>query len=109
MGLCFSKPDKKDILKDSREAIECNARSLAVCTELAENVLKTKVARLCDAVKYMTPTTSEGAMRMDKKISALAGDLKIVLSKGSERSLVQAEDIVKDLSNAIAERNTYTA
>ena len=89
MGFCFSSPKKKDVLADSNQI-------------LADNV-----ERLYDAVKYMTPTTIAGAIQADKKIGALAGDLKIVLSKG-ERTLVKAADIVGDLDTAIVERNSYT-
>lgn len=108
MGFCFSSPDKKELLADSREYIEDNARVLSVCTELAEGELRTRVERAYDAVRYMTPTAVAGATQADKKIGALAGDLKIALSKGSDRALVQAEDIVKDLTVAIAERNSFT-
>lgn len=108
MGFCFSSPDRKELLAESREFIEDNARVLSVCKELAEGELETAVERVYDAVRYMTPTTAAGAAQADKKISALAGDLKIALSKGSDRSLSQAEDIIKDLNVAIAERNSYT-
>ncbi len=107
MGFCFSSPDKKDILADNREMIEDNARVLSVCVELAEGELKDSVEKVYDAVRFMTPTTAVGASQADKKIGALAGDLKIALSKGKERALLQAEDIIKDLNVAIAERNSY--
>ena len=107
MGFCFSSPDKKNILADSRAMVEDNARVLSVCVTLAEGGLKDSVDKLYDAVRYMLPTTDVGAMQADKKIGALAGDLKIALSKGKERALLQAEDIVKDLNIAIAERNSY--
>ncbi|MDE7464483.1 MAG: hypothetical protein K2M48_05585 [Clostridiales bacterium] len=108
MGFCFSSPDKKELLADSREYIESNARVLSVCTELAEGELRVGVERVYDAVRYMTPTAVAGATQADKKIGALAGDLKIVLSKGGNRSIVQAEDILKDLNVAVAERNSFT-
>ncbi|MCM1368060.1 MAG: hypothetical protein NC184_04540 [Roseburia sp.] len=108
MGLCFSKSSKKKLLAESREFVENNARVLGVCAEIAEGELKDKTAKVYDAVKYMLPTTSAGAAQADKKIGALAGDLKIALSKGKERSLVQAEDILKDINAAVAERNSYT-
>lgn len=108
MGFCFSKPDKKELLADSREYIETNARTLSVCAELADAELKDDVERVYDAVRYMTPTTAAGATQADKKIGALAGDLKIALSKGSNRSLDRAEDLIKDLNAAVAERNSYT-
>ena len=87
MGFCFSSPNKKDVLADSNQILADNARVLSVCVELAEGELRKNVERLYDAVKYMTPTTIAGAIQADKKIGALAGDLKIVLSKG-ERTLV---------------------
>lgn len=108
MGFCFSKPDKKEILAESRELVEANARVLCVCAELAEGELKSKTDKVYDAVRYMTPTTAAGATQADKKISALAGDLKIALSKGKDRTLLQADDIIKDLTAAIAERNSYS-
>ncbi len=107
MGLCFSSPDKKEVLADNREMVESNARVLSVCVELAEGNLRESVERVYDAVRYMIPTTSAGAMQADKKIGALAGDLKIALSKGKDRALMQAEDIIKDINVAIAERNSY--
>ncbi len=108
MGFCFSSPDKKELLAESREYIESNTRTLSVCVELADGELKDATSRMYDAVRYMTPTTAAGATQADKKIGALSGDLKIALSKGNDRSLVQAEDIIKDLNAAIAERNSYT-
>ncbi len=108
MGFCFSKPDKKEILADSREYVESNARVLSVCVELAEGDIRESVEHVYDAVRYMTPTVSAGATQADKKIGALAGDLKIALSKGKERALLQAEDIIKDLKVAIAERESYS-
>ncbi len=108
MGFCFSSPDKKELLAESREYIETNARILSVCAELAEGELNESVGRVYDAVRYMTPTTVAGATQADKKIGALAGDLKIALSKGKDRALDQAADIIKDLNAAIAERNSYT-
>ena len=107
MGFCFSSPKKKDVLADSGEILADNARILSVCVELAEGDLRRDVEKLYDAVKYMTPTTSAGATQSDKKIGALAGDLKIALSKGNERALLQAEDIIKDINVAIVERNSY--
>lgn len=107
MGFCFSSPKKKDVLADSNQILADNARVLSVCVELAEGELRKNVERLYDAVKYMTPRTIAGAIQADKKIGALAGDLKIVLSKG-ERTLVKAADIVGDLDTAIVERNSYT-
>lgn len=108
MGLCFSKPSKKKLLAESRGFIEDNARVLCVCVELAEGELKDKTVKAYDAVRYMLPTTSVGATQSDKKIGALAGDLKIALSKGKDRALLQAEDILKDIGAAVAERNSYT-
>lgn len=109
MGLCFSKPDKKKLLEESRELVDSNARILCVCAELAEGELGAKTEKAYDAVRYMTPSATAGAAQADKKIGALAGDLKIALSKGKERSLAQAEDILKDLNVAIVERNSYTS
>lgn len=106
MGFCFSSPKKKDILADSAEILSDNARTLSVCVELAEGELRPDVEKIYDKVKYMTPTTVAGATQADKKIGALAGDLKIVLSK-STRTLMQAADLVKDINAAIAERNSY--
>ncbi|MCH5163145.1 MAG: hypothetical protein J1G38_06625 [Clostridiales bacterium] len=108
MGFCFSSPDKKDLLADSREYVESNARVLSVCVELAEGELKEEVERAYDSVRYMTPTAAAGATQVDKKIGALAGDLKIALTKGKDSSLAKAEDILKNLNIAIAERNSYT-
>ncbi len=108
MGFCFSSPDRKELLADSREYIEDNARVLSVCVELAEGALRDDVERAYDAVRYMTPTAVVGATQADKKIGALAGDLKIELSKGNERALEQASEIIKDLNTAIAERNSFT-
>ncbi len=108
MGFCFSSPDKKEILADNREMIESNARVLSVCAELADGELGKAVERVYDAVRYMIPSTAVGAAQADKKIGALAGDLKIALSKGKDRALLQAEEIVKDIDAAIAERNSYT-
>ncbi len=108
MGFCFSSPDKKELLADSREYIESNARTLCVCMELAEGELRDEVERVYDDVRFMTPTAAAGVTQVDKRIGALAGDLKIALSKGSGRSIVQAEDLIKDLKAAIAERSSYT-
>ena len=107
MGFCFSSPDKKELLADSREIVEANARVLSVCVELAEGSLHEAVERVYDAVRYMIPTAAAGAMQADKKIGALAGDLKIALSKGKDRALSQAEEIIKNINVAIAERNSY--
>ncbi|MBD5131372.1 MAG: hypothetical protein HDT28_02080 [Clostridiales bacterium] len=107
MGFCFSKPDKKKLLQESRELVENNARLLAVCKELATGELQDSVERAYNAVKFMTPTAKAGATQVDKKINALAGDLKIALSKSNDRGLLQAEDIIKDLNIAITERNAY--
>ncbi|MCH5161214.1 MAG: hypothetical protein J1G04_04200 [Clostridiales bacterium] len=107
MGFCFSSPDKKDVLADSRDMINDNARVLYVCVEMSTGKLKEGIEKAYDDVRYMTPTTVVGAMQVDKKIGALAGDLKIALSKGSDRALAQADDIVKDLAAAIVERNSY--
>lgn len=108
MGFCFSSPDKKELLRESRELVEDNARILSVCKELATGELQQNVDRIYDAVRYMTPTTIAGAMLADKKINALAGDLKIALSKSNDRGVLQAEDTLKDLKAAVAERNSYT-
>ena len=109
MAFCFSKPDKKDLLAESRERIENNERTLAVCKELAEDdtELEQKVARVYDAVRYMTPSASAAVMQCDKKIFALAGDLKIALTKGRDRDISHAESILRDIDVAIVERNSY--
>lgn len=107
MGFCFSSPDKKKLLAESRELIADNARLLSVCKEIAEGELTAPTERAYDAVRYMTPTTVAGATQVDKKINALAGDLKIALSKSNARGNLQAEDLLKDLSVAIAERNSF--
>ena len=107
MGFCFSSPDKKEILKENRELIEDNARILCVSKELASGELKEKVVRVYDRARYNVPTANVGAIQVDKKINALAGDLKIALSKSNDRGMAQAEDIVKDLEIALTERNAY--
>ncbi|MDE6401374.1 MAG: hypothetical protein K2L54_02045 [Clostridiales bacterium] len=107
MGFCFSSPDKKEILKENRELVEDNARILCVCKDIAVGEIKDRVAQAYDRARYIVPTVVVGAMQIDKKINALAGDLKIALSKGKERGLLQAEEIVKDLEIAFAERNSY--
>lgn len=107
MGFCFSKPNKKKILEESRELVEDNARMLSVCKELAPDKLRQDVDEIFAAVRYMTPTAAAGANQIDKKINALAGDLKIALSKGNERGLLQAEEIVRGLKISIAERNSF--
>lgn len=107
MGFCFSKPNKKKILEENRELIEGNARMLSVCKELATEKLGGDIDEVYAAVKYMTPIAVAGAIQADKKINALAGDLKIALSKGNDRGLLQAEDIIRNLKIAIAERNSY--
>lgn len=107
MGFCFSKPDKKELLKDNRELIEANTRILAVCKELAQGELSERVERVYESVRYMTPTTRPGALVFDKKINAYAGDLKIALSKENDRGKAQAEDILHDMELAVAERNAY--
>ena len=43
----------------------------------------------------------------DKKIFALAGDLKIALTKGRDRDIAHAESILRDIDVAIVERNSY--
>lgn len=108
MGFCFSSPDKKELLNESRERLDDNARILSVCKELAVGELQQQVERIYDAVRYMTPTAAVGAAQADKKINAFAGDLKIALSKGNDRGAAQAEDIIKSLTIAVAERNSYT-
>lgn len=109
MGICFSSTDKKELLAESREMVAANARTLNVCAELAEGELHDTVEKVYDSVRYMLPTSETGAMQADKKIGALSGDLKIALSKGSNRATGQAQDILKDLQTAIAERNSYTS
>ena len=108
MGLCFSSPDKKELLEDSRELVESNARVLSVCVELAEGDVQKAVERVYDAVKYMMPSALAQVAQLDKKISSLAGDLKIVLSKGKERAELGAPEVIEKLDVAIAERNSYT-
>ena len=107
MGFCFSKPDKKELLNDSRIRVEDNTRILEVCKEIALGEMKESAERVYDAVRYMTPSDKVGAAQADKMINALAGDLKIALSKGNDRGIIQAEEIIKDLNVAIAERNSY--
>ncbi len=109
MAFCFSKPNKKELLADSRERIADNERTLAVCKELAEDdtELDRKVALVYDAVRYMTPSASASVMQCDKKIFALAGDLKIALTKGRDRDIAHAESILRDIDVAIVERNSY--
>ncbi len=108
MGFCFSSPDKKELLAESRELVDANARVLSVCVELADDALREKVERAYDAVRYMIPTDVAGATQADKKIGALAGDLKIALSKGNDRGVLRAEDLLRDIDIAVAERNSYT-
>lgn len=107
MGFCFSKPDKKEILKENRELAEDNARILCVCKDIASGEVKELTESAYESVRYMTPTVSVGAAQADKKINALAGDLKIALSKGNERGLDRAREILGELKVAIAERNSY--
>lgn len=106
---CFSKPKKKELLAESRELIDSNVRTLSVCNELAEDEadIAQKVAAAYDAVRYSTPSASVSVMQADKKINALAGDLKIALTKGRDRDLKHAEEILRDIEIAVAERNAY--
>lgn len=110
MGLCFSKPDKKQLLGESRERVDNNARVLSVCVELAEDdtELEQKVTAVYDSVKFMTPSAASAVAQADKKIYALAGDLKIALTKGRDRDKVHAEAIIRDIEVAVAERISYT-
>lgn len=108
MGFCFSSPDKKQLLAESRELVENNARLLNVCVQLAEGDLRVRTQKAYDSVRYMIPTARAAATQVDKKINALCGDLKIALSKGSDRALAQADDLLGDLFAAIAERNSFS-
>lgn len=109
MGLCFSKPKKKQLLAESRERIQANVRTLAVCLELSDDEAETEphIKRVYDDVSYMTPSALVAVMQLDKKINALAGDLKIALTKGKERDVAKALAILRDLELIVVERNTY--
>lgn len=106
MGLFFKK-SKKDALADSRARVEDNARILKVCAELAPKELSERIARIADDVKYMTPSAVDAVTACDKKIYALAGDLKIAVSKDGARALSAAEEPIKELERVIAERKAY--
>ncbi len=107
MGFCFSSPDKKEILKENRELTEDNARLLRVCAEIADGDIKDRIAKVYDRARYTVPTVTVGAIQVDKKINALAGDLKIALCKGGDRGILQAEETIKNLELAFAERESY--
>ena len=102
----FKKKAAAQNLKD-RELIENNAGAIDALIVLAYNdEIKAKFKALKERVKYIIPLVEEKAYSMDKKISALIGDIKIELSKynGDEKGTVKINNLVKELEVLVAER-----
>ena len=90
-----------------RELIEKNSGSVDALIVLAyDDAMKAKLKALKEQIKYIMPLVDEKAYNMDKKVSALIGDIKIELSKynGEEKVAVKINNLVKELEVLVAER-----
>ena len=90
-----------------RELIEKNSGAIDALVVLAyDDAVKAKLKALKEQVKYIIPLVDEKAYSMDKKVSALIGDIKIELSKynGEEKVAAKITNLIRDLEVLVAER-----
>lgn len=105
--MCFKRKKSVDKVKEDRELISFNSRSVETLLVHAENnqELTAELNDLQTKLKYLMPSEKSDVTDYDKKIKNKIGDMKIALTKSDGESSSKAMDILKDIKLAIAERN----
>lgn len=105
--MCFFRNKISDKVKEDRELIEFNSRSIDAIIVLAKdndefiNELKALQGKL----KYLIPSEKSKIFDFDKTIKNKIGDLRIVLTKSDGEVTNKATDILLDMKLAVADRN----
>ena len=101
---------KKDSVqsKNDRDLIANNTVAMEGLLAITEDEdVKAQLKVLKEKIKYTTALTEEKGYSVDKKIAGVIGDLKIEITKnkGDEKSSAKIENLLKELSALVAERN----
>ena len=107
--MCIFKRKKvADKVKEDRELIELNAKSIDSLIVLAKDnqELISQLKDLKEAVKYLIPSENSKVIDYDKTIKNKIGDLRIALTKSNGENSKKIEEATGDLKLAIADRNT---
>lgn len=106
MGL-FGQKREADKVKEDRELISFNEKSIASLIVLAEgnDELIKELQKLQEKLKYLTPTSDSKISDFDKKIKNTLQDLKVVLIKTANSEQNQKINMMlSDIKLLIADR-----
>ena len=105
--MCFKKKKNVDKVKEDRELVAFNSKSIETLLVHAEKNqdLTNELKELQNKLNYLIPSIKSEILDYDKKIKNKIGDMKIALTKSDGETSNKAEDILKDIKIAIAERN----
>lgn len=106
--LFFKKKKVADKVKEDRELIETNSKSLDALIVIAKDneVAVNELKGLQEKLKYLIPSDNSKVEDCDKKIKNLIGDLRIALTKADGEETKKATNILTDIKLAVADRNT---
>ena len=105
--MLFKKKKVVDKVKDDREFIETNSKSIEAIVVLAkdnEEIIQ-DLKELQETLKYLIPSAESSVIDCDKKIKNKIGDLKIALTKSDGETSKKAAEVLMEVKLAIAERN----
>ncbi len=110
--MCFFRKKKEtDIYKNSLDKVHSNQGDLLVCEQalLNQKIEIESFNKLKESLSYIGATKIAKANKIDDKISATIGDLKIVVSKSmQEKDIEKAKEIINKINLLIAERKAIT-
>lgn len=103
----FKRKKASDKVKDDRELIEFNAKSMDSLIVLAKDnqELISRLRDLKEAVKYLIPSDNSKVVDYDKTIKNKIGDLRIALTKSNGENSKKIDEAIGDLKLSIADRN----
>lgn len=109
--MCFFKKKMTSRQKTVNDImlIKSNMQAIDVLIAYAEDnaIIKERLLKLQEKIKYLNPIDKDNIQSLDKKIGNKIGDLKIELSKDSNKvDFERVQNALKELEIAVVERQS---
>ena len=107
--MCFFRKKKvADKVKDDRELVEVNSKSVDALIILAKDnaEIVDGLKELQVKLKYLIPSLNPKVVDCDKIIKNKIGDMRIALTKSDGETTKKVTDMLTDIELAVADRNS---
>ncbi|MDE6474047.1 MAG: hypothetical protein K2L70_03005 [Clostridia bacterium] len=103
----FKKKNVADKVKDDRELISLNAKSIDSLIVLAKDNrdMTSQLKELREKIAYLIPSDNSKVVDYDKSIKNKIGDLRIALTKSNGETSKKTDETICDIQLTIADRN----